>query len=251
MPDHPVLVTGHRGAAAHAPENTMASFQLALDAGCGAIETDVRLSADQLPVLVHDADLSRVGGAPSVVAELTAAALGRLEVGARHPDPRFHDQTVPTLADLLALCADRAQVLLDLKVVGAGAPIAQVLAETGFPTERAALIVWDDVQAEDAIRHLPRAKLLLSSDTPLATAEDDEWLAALLARGYSGLSLPWEHLTAERIERAQRFGLAVHTWTVNDPQDMLAAIAAGVDGIITDDPQRLVALCSGTATDPR
>jgi len=75
------LIIAHRGASARAPENTLAAFQMAIDAGAEGVEFDVRLAKDDVPVVIHDHDLKRVGSLNERVASLTSNELGRIDVG--------------------------------------------------------------------------------------------------------------------------------------------------------------------------
>src|SRR5215212_2279378 len=104
-----LLIVGHRGASAVAPENTMASFREALAVGADGIEFDVRLTRDGVPVVIHDSTLRRTGGLPYRVAELTWAELAKIEVGSWFaqkkalPPGTFANETVPSLAELFTL----------------------------------------------------------------------------------------------------------------------------------------------------
>src|SRR5207244_7475867 len=102
------LIIAHRGASACAPENTIAAFRAAIDAGADGVEFDVQLARDGVPVVIHDFDLKRTGRRGERVADLTSAELGRVDVGSWfdtvHPelaDDSFADQCVPTLRDAL------------------------------------------------------------------------------------------------------------------------------------------------------
>ncbi len=104
------LIIAHRGDSSRAPENTLAAFQVAIDAGADGVEFDVRLSKDGVPVVIHDADLRRTAGQSVKVSELTAEELGDVDVGSwfnkRFPecsDHAFSKETVPTLAKVLKL----------------------------------------------------------------------------------------------------------------------------------------------------
>jgi glycerophosphoryl diester phosphodiesterase len=104
------LIIAHRGASGDAPENTLISFQKALDANADGIELDVQLSADGIPMVFHDKTLKRVGNRKEHLTDLTAAELGKTDVGSwfnvKNPDKFKHEfvgQTVPTLAQVFDL----------------------------------------------------------------------------------------------------------------------------------------------------
>ena len=96
------LIIGHRGASAHAPENTLAAFQLALDAGADGVEFDVQLSRDGQPVVIHDADLKRTGLTPRRVRDLTLSELKKTDVGSWF-DRSFAGERIPTLEEVFDL----------------------------------------------------------------------------------------------------------------------------------------------------
>ena len=110
MSERPLII-GHRGASADAPENTLAAFKLAIQDGAEGIEFDVRLSQDGVPVVIHDATLARTGLINAAVAELSAEALGRTDVGswfsqrpnAAHQD--FRNEKVPGLLQVFEMFA--------------------------------------------------------------------------------------------------------------------------------------------------
>lgn len=234
MPEqHPrsILVTAHRGASAAAPENTAAAFQLALSAGVDAIETDIRLSRDGVPVLAHDEDLMRVAGLPAKIADLTALELSKIDVGS-WMGPDFRDQGIPPLTWLAEQCRHHTRLVLDLKVTNCVAAIAKALETTEFPFEQASVCSWSDEQAADIRRHMPTARLVFIEDPLLHS--DAEWLRSLALRGYNGLSLHHQSIDSELVANAHASGLDVFAWTVNTDADTRRVQHAGVDGIITD-----------------
>lgn len=230
-PNRPLIVTAHRGASAAAPENTIAAFDRALGAGVHAIETDIRLSRDGVPMLVHDEDLVRVAGSASRIEELTATELAEVDVGT-WMDSEFAGQGVPTLAWLAARCRQHVRLLLDLKVDGAAAAIAEVLESARFPVNQASLCAWSEDQAADIRKNLPKAHLMFIEE-PLEHT-DTEWFGSLAFRGYNGLSLNHESIDASIVSKAHASGLEVFAWTVNDPADARRMRGIGVDGIISD-----------------
>jgi glycerophosphoryl diester phosphodiesterase len=227
----PILVTAHRGASAAAPENTVAAFQLALSAGVDAIETDIRLSRDGVPVLAHDEDLIRVAGSPAKIKDLTAQELSKIDVGS-WMGAEFRGQGIPPLTWLADQCRQHTRLVLDLKVSDCAAAIAKALEATDFPFEQAFICSWSNEQAADIRKHLPTAQLVFIED-PLVHS-DAEWLRSLALRGYNGLSLHHQSIDPELVANAHASGLDVFAWTVNTDSDARRVQQAGVDGIITD-----------------
>ncbi len=106
-----VVIAGHRGDPAYYPENTMSSFRSAYEKGVDMIETDIHLSKDGAPVLMHDHSALRTTGADRLIREMTFAEIRRLNAGTDEaPEP------VPTLEELLAFAAPKAPLTLDLEI---------------------------------------------------------------------------------------------------------------------------------------
>ena len=129
---------GHRGAAALAPENTLASIRAAADSGVPWIEVDAKLAKDGVPVLMHDDTLDRTTAGQGPVVARTSGELGRLDAGSWF-DPRFAGETVPTLSQCLAECR-RLGLGLDLEIkpdkgaeaVTAAAPLSGLISSCGW-----------------------------------------------------------------------------------------------------------------------
>ncbi len=121
--EHVPLIIAHRGDSAHAPENTIAAFRKAVDSGADGVEFDVRLSKDGVPVVIHDATLTRIAGIDKRVADLTEDELSRVDAGswfsAVYPTkarPEFAAEGVPTVRSVLQLLeAVRGPIYVELK----------------------------------------------------------------------------------------------------------------------------------------
>jgi glycerophosphoryl diester phosphodiesterase len=139
IPDSAPLIIGHRGDSAHAPENTLAAFDLALRGGADGIEFDVRLARDGVPVCIHDATLRRTALREGVVESLDSAELSALDAGTwfnlRRPASardNFAAERIPTLAQVFERFGNRARVLyVEMKCdsPARGAPLARAVVE--------------------------------------------------------------------------------------------------------------------------
>lgn len=250
-----ILVHGHRGARTVLPENTLPAFQYAIQVGADALELDLAVTRDNVLVVSHDLVLDpRICQGPAgsrVIRELTLAELRRWDCGGRR-HPEFPKQRaiprtpVPTFEEVLAL-APRGGFDFNVETkLSASRP------EYAPPPGEFARLVYESVRA----RGLERRVILQSFD--FRTLHAMEKLApevrrsALFQQGSSDFvavarearaTIVSPHLslvTAERVKAAHNAGLQVVPWTANEPAQWDALIAAGVDAIITDDPEALL-----------
>jgi glycerophosphoryl diester phosphodiesterase len=246
---HPLLrldarpIVGHRGASARAPENTLPSFELALADGAEALEFDVHVSADGVPIVVHDPTLDRTTDASGAVAALPVERIQAADAGARFTADgvtfpfRGRGIIVPTLDEVLATFPD-APVLIEIKSRLASEAVKRAIA------------------ARDAI---DRCLLMSFDDAALAPFREPPWLVgassaeasrllvgATLGRapervGYRALSVPPRHrgvpLPLGMLARAaRRLGCPVHVWTVDSVVLARRLWSRGVAGMITNAP---------------
>lgn len=232
-----VEVIAHRGASCCAPENTLASIDLAFKSGADAAEVDVRLSADKVAVLMHDERLERTTDGKGFVSETRLSKLKKLDAGSWF-DPAFAEERVPTLAEALKTARGRGRLLLDVKLPGMGSEIAKALREAQVGPE--AIRVYRSVEGtshRDILKFVPGVELLFGA-VPSAPAE----LERLKAEGVAGLEVNLLTVTSTMTAAARSHGLPVTVYTALSPEEMLKAGQAGVSGIETDYPAVLKAL---------
>ena len=243
------LIVGHRGASADAPENTLPSFALAVRQGADALELDVHLTRDGVPVVHHDPDLARTTDRAGAVAALTLAEVQAADAGARFTADggrtfpfRGQGVRVPTLEAVLR-AHPTTPLLVELKTAAAQHAVQTVLANHDA-AGRTVLAAEDD-RALDAFRHPPWRTCASKAEATRLYA------AALLGRapaavGYALLSVPCRHRgvlpvpTRFLIRAARRLGCPVHVWTVDDPAAARALWARGAAGIFTNRPGAIV-----------
>jgi glycerophosphoryl diester phosphodiesterase len=251
------IAIGHRGAAGEAPENTLASFRRALADGAAILESDVHLSRDGVPVLIHDDELSRCTDGEGRVGDHDVAALQRLDAGYRwSPDggrsfpERGRGHRIPRLDEVLA-ALPRARLNLELKenVPGLVAETVAAVAKAGRADDVLLTSALDPVMAELRAHVAARGV-----DVALGASTGDVARFAVAALrgetpepGPMALQIPPDFagrplVTRELVVHAHRHGVQVHVWTIDEPDEMRALLALGVDGIVTDYPARLVAL---------
>ncbi len=257
-------IYAHRGASAVLPENTMPAFLHALEAGVDALETDVHVSRDGVVMVHHDTSFVRSCGVDRPVVEMDRAEIEDLDAGwgfkAAHGRPfAGRGYRVPTLAELLRATAQAGcRINVDVKVesgssglVGAWSgqvsaaardAVARVIAcvREGGAEERVTLTSVSDGIVSEVVRQGYRGEV--------GTGKWGALGAMLLGKMPAGtaLQIPWKYkgIRWDRpglVRRARALGLRVDFWTVNDPELARRLVEIGADGIMTDDPDRVVA----------
>jgi glycerophosphoryl diester phosphodiesterase len=237
-------VIAHRGFSARAPENTLAAFELAVAAGADAIELDVRVTADDVAVAIHDPALDRTTDLSGHVARLPLAHVREADAGARFsPDGgrtfpwAARGLRVPLLDEVLGALPHHP-LLIEIKAPGAQQAVRRVLLRHGA-AERCVLA--SELAAALAAFHGP--PFILGASRADITSL---WLRAALGLGpgrvgYRALSVPERHRglpvpTRRFIAAARRLGCPVHVWTVNDAAAAVRLWAKGACGIVTGAP---------------
>jgi len=225
----PVMIIAHRGAAAEAPENTLAAFRLAGTQRTDYVEFDVQESADGVVVVMHDNDLMKVGGSALKVWDSTAEQLRAVDIGSGF-DPRFNSERVPTLEETLAACKGVSRLDIELKDYGH----AQRLEERVIELVETAGMQGDIITmslSRGMVANMKRLRPGWTSGLLTAKAVGD-------LTGVSADFLAVEKSMATRrfIRQAHRAGKPVYVWTVDDPAKMVRLIGLGVDGLITNRP---------------
>jgi glycerophosphoryl diester phosphodiesterase len=224
-------VIGHRGAAALAPENTLAGFRKAASLGCRSVEFDVRLSRDGAPVLFHDDTVKRLTQGKGAVATLSLGELQAL---------RVRGEPIPTLAQALAeLRALGLGGNLELKADdGSEAALAAIVARTVAAVTAPPLLVSSfSVAALDAFSRaaptIPRGVLF--------EALPPDWRDIATRLGAIAIIGDHRHLRLLDARDVKAAGLLLLTYTVNDPRRARDLLAWHIDGIITDMPDVMLA----------
>ncbi len=229
-------VIAHRGASAYAPENTMAAYRRAVEMGASFIETDLHLTRDARLVAIHDASVDRTTNGQGLVKEHTLTELRKLDAGSWF-DPKFAGERIPTLEEIIAF-ARQADVVFYLEVKSEsswGVEHALVGALRHVHEVARAAILSFDLHALATVRKQePTLICGFLFDKPLENAVAD---AARV--GARQIAPHHKLLTKELVDAAHRSYIQVVTWTVNDPEEMKAALATGVNGVMTDYPDRL------------
>jgi glycerophosphoryl diester phosphodiesterase len=243
---HPVV--GHRGNAAHAPENTLESFRQAVRLGVDALELDVHATADGAVVVVHDAMLTRTTDRTGRVERLTLAEIQRADAGARFVGRegtlpwRGRGLTIPTLDDVLD-AFPHVPLLIEIKALAAAVPVRELI-ERHKAATRCIVASFDDASLApfrggpiplgatraDSVAMLRPALLGLPAQRP-------RFSVMCLPITYRGIPVPLRRMAAS----LSPAGVNVHVWTVDDPAIARRLWSRGVRGIISNDPAPILA----------
>jgi glycerophosphoryl diester phosphodiesterase len=250
----------HRGGAREVPENTVRAFRRAAALGCDALELDLRATADDAIVVLHDPRVDRVTEASAAVEELSLAEVRALDAAHWFSPGRGADRTaasfplrgsdavdlrIPTLEEVLLAVPD-VHLVVDLKV---GPP-----AVPWFPAAVAERLATHGRRGDVTVGSFDQGRLdafrVLAPD--VATSATREEVVAFFGGGpapavprFTAFQVParygeLEVVTPGLVERAHAGGHEVHVWTVDDPAEMRRLADLGVDGLITDVPSTLL-----------
>lgn len=231
------LIIAHRGASAHAPENTLPAFHLALAHGADGIELDVMLSKDQKLIVIHDATLQRTTNGSGKVPDHTADELRKLDAGLWYNDA-FQNTQLPLLDEVYEQLGGKFIINVELKNYHSPRdPLPEIALALTKKYQLLDSVIFSSFNA----RNLTRLKKL----EPLAKTGllCLPGLMGALYRGRFGRLFQYDALhpyhkdTKDSLVRvARQYGKQVNVWTVDEKDDILEMQAVGVDAIITDDP---------------
>ncbi|HPI73100.1 MAG TPA: glycerophosphodiester phosphodiesterase family protein [bacterium] len=225
-----VLNLAHRGASGHAPENTLAAVQLAMELGADGIEIDVHLTRDQEVVLLHDDLLQRTTNGVGAVQDFDLVELRTLDAGSWF-SLAYVSEPIPTLQQVLSLASDRLFVNVEIKAEERVEILAARVVDLLTKHQTRCMITSFDQKALLAVA-------ALGSSIPLGFIFEDYPQQAL--------EVPWPILCADYhlldpawINRCRQAKKQLFAWTVNESADLKAVLKLGVDGIMTNYPDRL------------
>jgi glycerophosphoryl diester phosphodiesterase len=248
------VVIGHRGAAGERPENTLLSFEKALEDGAQILESDIQVTRDGVPILLHDPDVDRTTEGRGAVSELDLQGVRRLDAGHAFEDASGHHPYrgqsihIPSLEEAFERFPE-ARFNLEIKSADprATSRTLDLVARFGRP-DRTLLTA-----GETPIMKQLRRALAQHAAQPAVGASQDEIVAAVrsalsdapMPAGVMALQIPAHFLdqplvTPELVLHAHAHGVEIHVWTINDLDEIEALLDLGVDGIVTDHPGRMV-----------
>ncbi|MGZ9223778.1 MAG: glycerophosphodiester phosphodiesterase [Anaerolineales bacterium] len=235
------VIFAHRGASAHAPENTLAAFELALEQNADAIELDVKLSADGHAVVIHDPTLDRTTGTHGRVKDLSRSELQSLDAGIFFSE-KYKGEQIPTLEEVFEAVGKRT--FINVELTNYTTPrdplvetVCMLVKKCGLQKHVmfSSFFAWNLSKARAYLPEVPRGLLAF-----------DGWLGAW-ARSfgfnfgrYQALHPYLKDVTPQQVQRVHRLNRRIHVWTVNAAEDMRRLFHWGVDAIFTDDPRLAV-----------
>ena len=231
------VIFAHRGASAHAPENTLAAFELALAQNADAIELDVKLSADGRVVVIHDPTVDRTTGSHGRVKDLSFQELQSLDAGSFFSE-KYRGEKIPSLEEVFETVGKRTFINVEL---------------TNYTTPRDALVETVCMLVKEfGLERRVLFSSFFASNLSKARAYLPETPRGLLAFGgflgawarsfgfnfgkYRALHPYIEDVSVQQVQRVHRLNRRIHVWTVNAAQDMRRLFHWSVDGIFTDHP---------------
>ncbi len=236
-----LVIFAHRGDLAHAPENTLPSFQQALQKGADGVELDAKLTADGRVIVIHDMTVERTTTGKGRVASFNLEDIRKLDAGAWYNE-KFSGTKVPMLEEVFELVGKDKLINIELtnystpkdglvlkvsELIKKHNKHDQILFSSFFPSNLKI--------AAQVLPNVPRALLAMPG------------LVGLWARSFGFMFGDYQALhphissaSREQVQRAHRLKRRVHVWTANTPEEIHRLKDWGVDGIFTDDPQTAV-----------
>lgn len=230
-------IIAHRGASGHAPENTMPAFQMALDMGAEGIELDVHISKDGEVVVIHDHTIDRTSNGEGLVGELTLDDLRRFDYGSWY-STKFKGVQIPTLREVLELLRDWEGLLnIEIKsgaIVYEGIEQKVIdLIEEYDMLDRTIISSFDHYSLREIKAINPQIEIGLLYGAGLV----EPWLYAQRI-GAEALHPSYHNIIPELVEGCRKNDIRLNPYTIDREEDIERMISAGVDGIITDYPDR-------------
>lgn len=218
-----VLVMGHRGSPKAAPENTLKSFQMAMQAGADMVEVDVRRTADDYLVCMHDPNVSSTTNGVGMVEELSLKEIKSLDAG--------EGQEVPLLGEVFDLVQGKIGINIDIKSVGVEKHVVDLIIERRMLDY--AIISSFFLMSLEIVKDLNKE---VKTGALFQLGMNDA-VKNTLNVGADAIHPVLSDVTLELVELAHREGLKVNVWGVDDEASMLQMLEWDVNGIITDFPE--------------
>jgi glycerophosphoryl diester phosphodiesterase len=220
-----MIIMGHRGAAARAPENTLLSIATAVEIGVDAVEIDVHLSKDKEIVVIHDATVDRTADGTGAVSNYALRELKKLDAG--------EGETIPTLQEVIDFVHGKVRLVIELKEAGTEKPVVQLINRNGL---------WENVYVISFWHRLVKtAKEMegrIKTGVLFVGCPVDAWIAA--QAWADALVMKYTFVDKQFVHAAHKEGLKVFIWNIDHSHLVKPYADMGVDGIGSNDPRVLV-----------
>lgn len=226
------LKIAHRGASAHAPENTLSAFDKAIAMGADMVELDVRATRDGHLVVIHDEHVGRLTGCARSVRDMTLAEIKQIQIG--------DNERIPTLEEVIRHIGTRCRLYIEIKAPGVEEAVVRMLLENNLQ-DSAIVGSFVPEHVRNVKRLGPEIRTALLIRSP-----DEDYVANALAVGASYVHLCWERypsphrlLTPEVISKIREHGLGIIIWHEERPEEIAAITKMDIDGICSNNPELL------------
>ncbi len=237
-------IFAHRGLSARAPENTMAAFALAADAGAQWIETDVDILADGTPILIHDTTLDRTTNRTGSIYDLSVQDLPGIDAGSWF-GPEFAGEKIPTLGQFIDFLNERKiNANIEIKQNEQGAARTRLLVETIAaelerldPERQVVISSFSQPLLMQFHQVAPQYAIAVLYET---AALYDDWLSVLELCGATYINVEDSKLSASRVKQFTDAGYPVCVWTVNAADRVNELFNWGCSGVFTDRADQMI-----------
>lgn len=234
LPAQSPLFVGHRGASYLAPENTLASFELAWELGAAAAECDVMLTADQQVIVFHDKKGKRLTGTDFVVKETDYHEISDLPILLKDSNlEKYAGQTIPLLSEVLTTVPPDRTLVIEIKTGPEIMPYLKEVIAAHWKSGNIAFISFDFDAILAAKASYPEVPCYYLS---VFKRDVDSKTEKIIAGGLDGVNLRYRIIDKNLVEKYNKAGLDVWCWTVNDTAEARELVKTGVSAITTDRP---------------
>jgi glycerophosphoryl diester phosphodiesterase len=227
-----VKIIAHRGASWLAPENTVASANLAWEKDADAVEVDIYLSSDNKIIVIHDSNTRRTTGEDHVVSETDSKVLRALEAGS-FKDEKYRGEKLPFLSEIIKTVPKGKELVVEIKCKSEILPYLEKAVKKYQKKIDFTFICFDFKTISDTKKTFPSNSCYwLCSNAELL----DKTFSQVGPAGLEGISLSWPIINEDVVKKAAELGLEVYSWTVDDADEARRLIGLGVEGITTNRP---------------
>ncbi len=236
-------VIAHRGFSGEYPENTMLAFEKALEAGADGIEMDIHLSKDGEVMIIHDEALMRTAGLPGVVSDYTRSELERISAGKTQKDS-FGFTPIPSLEEYLSFMSQHKDKFTNIELKTAPQYYPGIEEKALALVKRFGLeenIIWSSFNWLSVVK-LKKIAPKMEGGLLFSGMKLYDMASIIKDLGIEYFHPDYNDLTDEIVEGLHDGGVGLNVWTVNDEMDMAACSTWGINGLITNYPDRAIAL---------